>query len=199
MLPHAHPSVCSLPVHTLSRNVPCALLQALPVPSTISAGPSPFAAALPALHSVPNCHSNPITQRVRRKRQRLPPSLLIENASNVILPLPENSSPGAFPIKASDHPGVIAGWIVSSGLPRPTESGLSVTGRHQIGAADKVIDLTRCSPIQPWRYLRGSVPSRAKYSPVSRFAISISTCDLSSSRPNSCPGVQTCDKKQRSV
>ena len=103
MLPHAHPSVCSLPVHTLSRNVPCALLQALPVPSTISAGPSPFAAALPALHSVPNCHSNPITQRVRRKRQRLPPSLLIENASNVILPLPENSSPGAFPIKASDN------------------------------------------------------------------------------------------------
>jgi len=29
----------------------------------------------------PNCHSNPIAHRVRRKRQRLPPSLLIENAS----------------------------------------------------------------------------------------------------------------------
>src|SRR5437762_10542296 len=44
-------------------------------------------------------------QRVRRKHQRLPPSLLIESASNVILPLPESSSPEAFSIKASDNPG----------------------------------------------------------------------------------------------
>jgi hypothetical protein len=96
VLPHADPSVCSLPVHTLSRNVPCALLQALAVPSTISAGPSPFAAALPALHSVPNCHSNPITQRVRRKRQRLPPSLLIENASGIFLAFQRTACPRRF-------------------------------------------------------------------------------------------------------
>src|SRR5882757_5019840 len=69
-----------------------------------SAPPFPFVGGLlPALASVPNCHANPITQRVRRKRQRLPPSLLIENASNAILRVPENSPPEAFPIKASDH------------------------------------------------------------------------------------------------
>lgn len=36
--------------------------------------PVQFAGGLPVLDWVPNCHSNPITQRVRRKRQRLPPS-----------------------------------------------------------------------------------------------------------------------------
>jgi len=51
---------------------------------------------------VPNCHSNPITQRVRRKRQRLPPTLLIENASGLILRGRHNYSAEAFPIKAND-------------------------------------------------------------------------------------------------
>jgi hypothetical protein len=37
---------------------------------------------LPVLHSPTNCHPNPIAHRVRRKPQRLPPSLLIENASD---------------------------------------------------------------------------------------------------------------------
>jgi len=36
----------------------------------------------PKLRSDPGCRSNPIAHRVRRKRQRLPPSLLIENASD---------------------------------------------------------------------------------------------------------------------
>src|SRR6516162_10068628 len=35
--------------------------------------------------SVPNSHSIPIVQRVRRKHQRLPSSLLIENASDSAL------------------------------------------------------------------------------------------------------------------
>jgi hypothetical protein len=53
--------------------------------------------------ATPNCRSNPIAHRVRRKRQRLPPSLLIENASDQHR---SNSTclPEAFPIKASDHP-----------------------------------------------------------------------------------------------
>src|SRR5262249_15656662 len=34
----------------------------------------------------PNCRSNPIAYRVRRTRQRLPPSLLTENASIMIFP-----------------------------------------------------------------------------------------------------------------
>ena len=116
MLSHADPSVYSLPFDTLSRNSPRALLQARAALSTISTKPIQFAGGLPALDWVPNCHSNPITQRVRRKRQRLPPSLLIENASNVILRLPENSSPEAFPIKASDNsPGTGADWHARGG------------------------------------------------------------------------------------
>ncbi len=104
MLSHADPSVCSSLAGTILRNRPDGLLLTFSAPSILSTPPFPFAGALPVLDSVPNCHSNPITQRVRRKRQRLPPSLLIENVSNAILRLPGNSSPEAFPIKASDHP-----------------------------------------------------------------------------------------------
>ncbi|HKU28796.1 MAG TPA: hypothetical protein VJQ54_25215, partial [Candidatus Sulfotelmatobacter sp.] len=50
----------------------------------------------------PKVDSNPIAPRVRRKRQRLPPSLLIENASDQHLSHPK-SPPEAFPIKASDN------------------------------------------------------------------------------------------------
>ncbi len=111
MLPHVDPFVCSLTVHAFSRDFPRALLQARAALATISTKPIQFAGGLPALDWVPNCHSNPITQRVRRKRQRLPPSLLIENASGVILGLPENSVAEAFPIKASDNSEVIVGQI----------------------------------------------------------------------------------------
>jgi hypothetical protein len=52
-----------------------------------------------------NCRANPIAHRVRRKRQRLPPSLLIENASDQHLSNPKCLLE-AFPIKASDKPGV---------------------------------------------------------------------------------------------
>ena len=86
----------SLPVEALSRDFPCALLQALASPSMFSAPPFPFVGGLPAVDWVPNCHSNPITQRVRRKRQRLPPSLLIENASDVFLALQRTACPRRF-------------------------------------------------------------------------------------------------------
>jgi hypothetical protein len=58
---------------------------------------------LQALSSVPNQHSIPIAQRVRRNRQRLPSSLLIENASERRPRLTDTLLPEAFPIKASDH------------------------------------------------------------------------------------------------
>jgi hypothetical protein len=116
---HADPSVYSLPVDTLSHNFPYALLHALAMLSTISLQPFHFAGALPALDWVPNCHSNPITQRVRRKRQRLPPSLLIENASGVSFRLPGNSLPEAFPIKASDHSSRIIGPIADRLTAKP--------------------------------------------------------------------------------
>jgi hypothetical protein len=54
----------------------------------------------------PKVDSNPIAPRVRRKRQRLPPNLLIENASNRD-PLRAKVCPEAFPIKASGYAEVI--------------------------------------------------------------------------------------------
>jgi|SRR5215467_12629066 len=63
-----------------------------------------FAVACPRLislflpHSQRSCdlnsRSNPIAHRVRRKRQRLPPSLLIENASGSTFSQPEVSTRG---------------------------------------------------------------------------------------------------------
>jgi hypothetical protein len=47
--------------------------------------------------------------RVRRKHQRLPPSLLIENASDRNPYSTPTVRPEAFPIKANDHLEVIAG------------------------------------------------------------------------------------------
>ena len=54
------------------------LLAASTVPTLLSL----LSASLPSLKPISNWHSNPIAHRVHRKRQRLPPSLLIENASD---------------------------------------------------------------------------------------------------------------------
>src|SRR5450759_2109668 len=53
-------------------------------------------AALPKPRLDPRCRSNPIAHRVRRKRQRLPPSLLIENASIRYPAPPQQSAPRRF-------------------------------------------------------------------------------------------------------
>jgi len=71
-------------------------LQLPAAPPIFPTPPFPLAGLLPALASVPNYHSNPITQRVRRKRQRLPPSLLIENASDVFLAFERTACPRRF-------------------------------------------------------------------------------------------------------
>jgi len=108
VLLHVDLSVCSPLAGTLLRNRPHELLLTFSAPSILSPPPVLFAGAFPVLDSVPNSHSNPITQRVRRNRQRLPPSLLIENASNVILRFPRISLPEAFPIKAIDKSETIS-------------------------------------------------------------------------------------------
>src|SRR6516165_8075493 len=57
----------------------------LPRPHTIRLHSVGSLVSTLAPFSVPNFHSIPIAQRVRRKRQRLPSSLLIENASDSAL------------------------------------------------------------------------------------------------------------------
>src|SRR2546426_12397382 len=86
------------------------------IPSTITRPPFQFASSLPVFDSATNCPSNPIAHRVRRKRQRLPPSLLIENASDRDSARPQ-SLPEAFPIKASDHSSIIRRPAPKRGLP----------------------------------------------------------------------------------
>ena len=87
MLRHADTSVCSPEVHDISHHPPPTLRQLSAPPHTVSIG---FSGAYSSTCCAPNRHSNPIVHRVRRKRQRLPPSLLIENASER-LPLPTRS------------------------------------------------------------------------------------------------------------
>ena len=72
--------------------------------STIPAALSQLSASPPSLDSISDWHSNPIAHRVRRKRQRLPPSLLIENASDRHFSSTQCVLPEAFPIKPSDRP-----------------------------------------------------------------------------------------------
>src|SRR5580704_19484176 len=67
-----------------------------------------FTSVLPELDSATDHRSNPIAHRVRRKHQRLPPSLLIENASDRVPLRRESVLPEAFPIKPSDNPGTIS-------------------------------------------------------------------------------------------
>ena len=71
--------VCSSSVSDLSPDLAPTLLP-------LFAAAHAALARLPPTHSQssrdPDCRSNPIAHRVRRKRQRLPPSLLIENASD---------------------------------------------------------------------------------------------------------------------
>jgi hypothetical protein len=81
-LRHMDAFVCLPHGDRLPRRFPRTLLQAPPTLSPIATRPFPFAGACPTLDLASHWHSNPIAHRVRRKRQRLPPSLLIENASD---------------------------------------------------------------------------------------------------------------------
>src|SRR5271157_4750275 len=96
VLPHAGALVCPPPLHRLSGHSPHTLwLIFNTIPTTLAAFPPRFA-ALPKPRSDPRCRSNPIAHRVRRKRQRLPPSLLIENASVRYPAPPQKSAPRRF-------------------------------------------------------------------------------------------------------
>jgi hypothetical protein len=106
VLRHIDAFVCLPHGDRLPRRVPPTLLPARATLSPTATRPFPFAGACPTLDLAANGHSNPIAHRVRRKRQRLPPSLLIENASDrVSVPL-RTVLPEAFPIKASGKPEV---------------------------------------------------------------------------------------------
>ncbi len=98
--------------------------------------PFPLAGLLPVLASVPNYHSNPITQRVRRKRQRLPPSLLIENASDVFLAFQRTACPRRFRSRLATIRGLSLGG--SNRMPNAvttTDSALFVNLMNWMQAA----------------------------------------------------------------
>src|SRR5271157_2886632 len=96
VLPHAGALVCPPPRHRLSAHSPHTLwLIFHTIPTFLAASPPRFA-ALPKPRSDPRCRSNPIAHRVRRKHQRLPPSLLIENASVRHPTPPQQSAPRRF-------------------------------------------------------------------------------------------------------
>ncbi len=103
VLRHFDAFVCLPLGDTLPCHGPRILRQPSVTLSAITTPPVQFTSVLPVLDPATNRRSNPIAHRVRRKRQRLPPSLLIENASDRY-PLPPKVCPEAFPIKASDHP-----------------------------------------------------------------------------------------------
>jgi hypothetical protein len=96
VLTHASALVCPPPRHRLSGHFPHTLsLLFNTIPTILTAFP-PRLAALPKPCSDPRCRSNPIAHRVRRKHQRLPPSLLIENASDRYPAPPQKSAPSRF-------------------------------------------------------------------------------------------------------
>jgi len=105
LLRHADAFVCSPYQNSLLCGFSILLI---PASSTIPAALSLLSASPPSLDSISDWHSNPIAHRVRRKRQRLPPSLLIENASDRHFSSTRCVLPEAFPIKPSDKPGLEA-------------------------------------------------------------------------------------------
>src|SRR5271169_3022904 len=96
VLSHAAALVRPPPLLRLSGHFPHTLSLIFNTIPTILTAFTLRLAALPNLCSDPRCRSNPIAHRVRRKRQRLPPSLLIENASVRYPAPPQKSAPRRF-------------------------------------------------------------------------------------------------------
>jgi hypothetical protein len=95
-LRHIDAFVCLPHVDTLLCHRPRILRHASATLSAITTPPLQFPSVLQVLDSATDCRSNPIAHRVRRKRQRLPPSLLIENASDRDPPPPKKFAPRRF-------------------------------------------------------------------------------------------------------
>jgi hypothetical protein len=93
---HAHALVCPPLLHRPSHSFPHTLSLISAATPTLRTAFRPRLAVLPKLCSDPGCRSNPIAHRVRRKRQPLPPSLLIENASDLDPAPPMQSAPRRF-------------------------------------------------------------------------------------------------------
>jgi hypothetical protein len=169
VLRHADARVCLPYGDTFPRRCPRTLLQARAALSTIATRPFPFAGPCPTLDSAANWHSNPIAHRVRRKRQRLPPSLLIENASDRDPRSTPRFCPEAFPIKASDRSSRISGGDVAI---RNLGDCAGVTANSEAGPHLASLRSRRCPSIS-WRLgsgelrafeevhlpVRGTVPS----------------------------------------
>src|ERR1035437_7702955 len=102
VLRHIDAFVCLPHCDRFPRHCLRTLLQAHAALSTPATRPFPSAGACPTLDLAANWRSNPIAHRVRRKRQRLPPSLLIENASDRLFCPSSTALPEALPIKASE-------------------------------------------------------------------------------------------------
>ncbi len=108
MLPARHPDTC---VQSTTITLPGALADIIPAiiqnePATSGQSVWSFVLhrqlilSLPSTQAAFNSHSS----RVRRKRQRLPSSLLIENVSAVSFTAsPQHFRAETFPIKASDY------------------------------------------------------------------------------------------------
>ena len=106
-LRHIDAFVCLPHVDTLLCHRPRILRHASATLSAITTPPVQFTSVLQVLDSATDCRSNPIAHRVRRKRQRLPPSLLIENASDRDPPPPKKFAPRRFRSRlATNHPGL---------------------------------------------------------------------------------------------
>jgi len=104
VLRHADPFVCTPRLDDLSHHVLPPLRYLSPTRDRASTS---FSCAYSHDCCTPNCRSNPIPHRVRRKRQRLPPSLLIENASNPVLASTRSASPRRFRSRlATSRPSV---------------------------------------------------------------------------------------------
>jgi hypothetical protein len=125
-------SVCSSSVHDLAPDLPPTVFQlfAAPLPLLIR----PFRSHSQS-SADPNWRSNPIAHRARRKRQRLPPSLLIENASDQHFPT-RTVLPEASPIKASDKPEITNAVGVRRRLRRGGHSRCSPWRRRCRGCCD---------------------------------------------------------------
>jgi len=95
-LRHIDAFVCLSHGDTLPYHGPRILPKASATLSAITMPPVQFTSVLPVLDSATDCRSNPIAHRVRRKPQRLPPSLLIENASVRYPAPPQKSAPRRF-------------------------------------------------------------------------------------------------------
>ena len=146
MLRHADTSVCSPELHDIPHYPPPTLRQLSAPPHTVSIA---FSGAYSSTCCAPNRRSNPIAHRVRRKRQRLPPSLLIENASDRRFPKREVSCPRRFRSRLAtiDELAFVTTGCFSVRISPPSDHVLTTLVPRRSNRMTKTLDeigATRC-------------------------------------------------------